>query len=105
MSFTAQQFESLARAMDPPQYAFLVRFAAYTGLRPGEIAGLRVRRLDLLTAKVDVSETLIPVDCMLVAGPTKTYANRTLPLPAFLRDQAGESLAWLTVDQGRPLEP
>jgi len=82
-----------------------VRFAAYTGLRPGEIAGLRVRRLDLLAAKVEVAETLIPVDGKLVAGPTKTYANRTLPLPAFVRDKAGEYLAWLTVEQDRPLEP
>jgi len=105
MFFTAQQVESLARAIDPPQYAFLVRFAAYTGLRSGEIAGLRVRRLDLLAGKVEVAETLIPVDGKLVAGPTKTYANRTLPLPAFVRDQAGEYLAWLTVEQGRPLEP
>jgi integrase len=105
MFFTAQQIETLARATDPPQYAFLVRFAAYTGLRPGEIAGLRVRRLDLLAAKVEVAETLIPVDGKLVAGPTKTYANRTLPLPAFLRDKAGEYLAWLTVEQDRPLEP
>lgn len=103
--FTAEQIEQLARAMEPPQYAFLIRFAAYTGLRPGEIAGLRVRRLDLLAARVDVCETLIPVDGKLVAGPTKTYANRSVPLPAFLRDQAGEYLAWLAGEQRRPLEP
>ena len=91
--------------MEPPQYGFLVRFAAYTGLRPGELAGLRVRRLDLRVGKVEVCETLIPVDGKLIAGPTKTYANRTIPLPAFLRTQSTEYLAWLEADQCRPLEP
>jgi integrase len=103
--FTAEQIELLADAMEPTQYAFLIRFAAYTGLRPGEIAGLRVRRLDLHAGRVEVCETLIPVDGKLVAGSTKTYANRTVPLPAFLRDQADDYLAWLVEDQGRPLEP
>jgi integrase len=93
--FTAEEVEQLANAMLPKQYAFLVRFAAYTGMRPGEIAGLRVRRLDLLASRVEISETLIPVNGKLIAGATKTYATRTVPLPMFLRDQAGEYLAWL----------
>jgi integrase len=38
---TAEQVEALAEAIDPPD-AFLVRFAAYSGLRPAEVAGLRV---------------------------------------------------------------
>jgi integrase len=105
MFFTAEQIETLALAMEPPQYGFLVRFAAYTGLRPGELAGLRVRRLDLRAGRVEVCETLIPVDGRLVAGPTKTYANRTIPLPAFLRKQSAQYLAWLEADQGRLLEP
>jgi integrase len=37
----------LAEAITPP-YGVLVRFAAYAGLRAGEIAALRVKRLDLL---------------------------------------------------------
>jgi integrase len=35
-----------------------VRFAAYTGLRAGEIAALRVGRLDMLRRRVEVAESL-----------------------------------------------
>jgi len=36
-----------------------LRFAAYSGLRAGEIAGLRVSRLDPLRNQVAVEETVI----------------------------------------------
>jgi integrase len=49
----AEQVEALAEAIDR-RYATLVRFAAYSGLRPSELTALRVGRLDLLrgTARV-----------------------------------------------------
>ena len=51
---SAAEVEQLAEAIPPP-YGLLVRFAAYTGLRAGEIAALRVKRLDLLRGTVRVS--------------------------------------------------
>ncbi len=39
---------ALARAMRRPEYGLLVRFAALTGLRAGEIGALRVGRVDIL---------------------------------------------------------
>jgi len=70
-----------------PEYAALVRFAAYSGLRAGEIAGLRVRRLDLLKGKAEVAEALTDVDGTLVSsGTTKTSKVRTVPIPRFIAE-------------------
>lgn len=97
---TAEQVNALAVAVRAP-YGFLITFAAYTGLRPSELCGLRVRRLDLLRGVVEVSETLIPMDGRLIVGPTKNFAKRSVPIPPFLREQAGAYFAEL----GRPLAP
>jgi len=51
----AVQVEALADTIDP-RYPTLVRFAAYTGLRPCELVALRVGRLDLLRGTVRVAE-------------------------------------------------
>ena len=77
---TAEQVNRLAAATRAP-YGHLIVFAAYTGLRPSELCGLRVRRLDLLRSTVEVAETLMPVDGRMIVGPTKNYARRTVPLP------------------------
>ncbi len=86
-----KEVRSLAETIQAP-YGTLVRFAAYTGLRAGEIGALRVGRLDLLRGSVDVSESLADVNGRLIFGPTKTYACRRVPLPPFLRDEMGRHL-------------
>jgi integrase len=89
---SAAEVEHLAQAITPP-YGTLVRFAAYTGLRAGEIAALRVKRLDLLRGTVRVVESASEVGGRLISGPTKTYAERTVRLPRFLRDELAAYLA------------
>ena len=90
---TADEVEALATAIVEP-YGTLVRFAAYTGLRAGEIAALRVGRLDMLRRRVEVAESLSIVPGQgLVFGPTKNYQRRTVPVPAFLADELAEYLA------------
>lgn len=54
---TAKQVEALAAEMSAPLDT-LVRFAAYTGLRAAEIAGLRVRDLNLAAGHVEVRQTM-----------------------------------------------
>jgi integrase len=88
---TPKEVRSLAETMPVP-YGTLVRFAAYTGLRAGEIGALRVGRLDLLRGTVEVAESLADVNGRLIFGPTKTYACRRVPLPAFLRDDLARHL-------------
>jgi integrase len=95
---SAGEVERLAEAIVPP-YGLLVRFAAYTGLRAGELVALRVKRLDLLRGTVRVVESATEVGGRLVLGSTKTHAERTVRLPRFLRDDLALYLA------GRPRDP
>lgn len=72
---TAAQVELLAAAITVP-FPLLVRFDAYAGLRAGELAALRVGRLDLLRGTREVVESATEVDNKLVWGVTKTYERR-----------------------------
>ena len=76
-----------------PQYGLLVRFAAFSGLRPGEIAALRVGRVNVLRATVDVTETVSETDDGLVYTDPKTYERRTVPIPRSLARELGELIA------------
>ena len=89
---TAGQVETLAEEMASP-YQTLVRFAAYTGLRAGEIGALRSGRLDLRSGIVEVTESLSDVNGTLIFGSTKNYANRHVPLPPFLQQELDAYLA------------
>ena len=57
---------------------------AYTGLRWGEMAALRVGRVDFLRRRVLVSESVTPVKGVMTFGPTKGHERREVPLPRFL---------------------
>ena len=89
---SAEQVERLARETEPP-YGLLVRIAAATGLRPSELCGLRVGRLNLLKGTLEVAEAVTVVRGHLEVGPTKSYARRTVGLPRSLCDELGEHLA------------
>lgn len=89
---TPEEVVTLAEAITE-EFRTLVLFAAYTGLRAGEIGALRAGRLDLLRRSVDVRESLADVKGKLVFGPTKTYANRTVRLPGFLAEELATHLA------------
>jgi integrase len=88
---TAEQVEALASEIDP-RYSVLIRFAAYTGLRAGELCALRVKNLDLMRKVVHVTES-VTLQAPFVYGPTKTYAERKVNLPAFLVDALAEHVA------------
>ena len=81
---SAEQVGALADAMVKP-YDTLVYVLAYGGLRWGEAIALRRGRCDLLHSTLHVRESLVDVDRRLILGATKTYANRAVSLPPFLR--------------------
>jgi integrase len=82
-ALTAADVERLATVIGEP-WVLLVRFAAYTGLRAGEIGALRVGRLDLRAHRVEVAESVTDVNGYLHFGATKTYERRTVRLPKLL---------------------
>jgi integrase len=74
----------------------VIRFLAYTGLRWGEMAALRVQDFDMLRRRVNISWSV--TECgKLVWGATKTRERRSVPFPASLADE----LAALMVGKGR----
>lgn len=89
-----EEVRAVAEAIDP-HYRVLVYTAAYTGLRAGELLGLQRQDVDLLRGVLQVRRALKDVDGKLELGPTKTHTQRTVSLPAFLRDMLREHLAQL----------
>ena len=77
-----EQVASLARECDG--HADLIAFLAYTGLRWGEMAALKVSSIDFSRRRVDVKEALTDVRGTLVRGTPKTHERRSVPFPAFL---------------------
>jgi integrase len=66
-------------------YRLVVLFLAYTGVRFGEMAALRVARLDLRRQRAVIAESVTPVQGRgLVWGTTKTHQRREVPIPRFL---------------------
>lgn len=91
---TMDQVLALATAMRRPEYGLLVRFAALSGLRAGEIGALRVGRLDLVRGRVEVAESVAEVTGHgLVYGPPKTFERRVVPLPRTLAEELEAHLA------------
>ncbi|MBW3601075.1 MAG: site-specific integrase [Actinobacteria bacterium] len=89
---TAEEVADLADAAVPRFRAFVL-LAAYGGLRFGEMAALRRRSIDLLRARVKVSETLVELNGSMAFGPTKTQnGQRTVPLPRRVAAELAEHL-------------
>jgi len=90
---TPAEIERLAQAIRAP-YGTLIRFAAYSGLRRGELTGLKVCRLDLLGGKVHVVEQLTEVGGRFHTGFPKTPAGRrVVRIPRWLCEELGAYLA------------
>ena len=99
---THQQVHALARAAAAPdipskhrriaerytdQYRLIVLFLAYTGVRFGEMAALRVGRIDFLRRRLVVAESVTLVGSQQVWGTPKGHERREVPLPSFLVEE------------------
>lgn len=89
---TAAQVEALAAAL-PPRNQTMIRFAAWTGLRSGELAALRVGDFSEDLSTVRVTRNVADVAGTLHEGTTKNRQNRTVGVPGSLRDELREHLA------------
>lgn len=75
-------------------YRLVVLFLAYTGVRFGELAALKVRRLDLIRRRALIAESVTVVQGKgLVWGTPKTHGRRQVPIPPFLVDELAANIA------------
>ncbi len=90
---TIPQVLALADAVEPP-YRALVLLAGFTGLRLGELRGLRRSRVDLVAGTVRVTEQIQELASgEMVVGPPKSDAGRrTVAIPAVLVPVVAEHL-------------
>lgn len=80
---THLQVQQLAEACGP-EHRRVVLFLAYTGLRWGEMAALRVRHVDLQRKRATIAESVTPVHGQMVFGETKGHEHREVPIVPFL---------------------
>jgi integrase len=81
---TRDEVEALARAAGGD--GDVIRFLAHTGLRFGEMVGLKVGRVDLLRRRLTVAEAVTQVGGVLKAGTPKTHQRREVAFPRHLVD-------------------
>lgn len=84
---TPDQVATLTQRLDStPPYGLVVRFAAYTGLRPGELEALRIRDINFLRRQVEVRRQAqrTPGGRWDYITPKSARAVRDVPLTASL---------------------
>jgi len=94
---THNQVAALADAAG--EYGLLVQVLAYTGLRWGEAAALRVGRVDVLRGRLRVVEAVVDVNGQMIFGSPKSHQARSVPLPRFLREGIAQAMAGRGPDQ------
>ncbi|GAB2674698.1 tyrosine-type recombinase/integrase [Thalassiella azotivora] len=85
---THAQVNALAEAAG--EDGLVIRLLAYCGLRFGELAALRVKRLDLVRGRMVVAESVTEVSGVAVFGTPKTHQVRTVPIPRSLLPDLAE---------------
>jgi integrase len=87
---TAGEVEALAStagalpAPGGPMTALAIRLATYTGLRAGEQWAIRVRDVDLLHRRIQITRALKDIGGRHEFGPTKTHQARAVVFPRAL---------------------
>ncbi|GAA1742542.1 tyrosine-type recombinase/integrase [Microbacterium paludicola] len=99
---TATQIERLATALPQP-YDTLIRFAAFTGLRAAEIAGLRVRDVNFAAGHIEVRQTRKRIHGEWTSGTPKSRRS-TREVPVMSRKLTAELRA-LKVAHPRSSDP
>jgi integrase len=87
MYLTHDQIHQLAVACG--EYRLPTLFLAYTGVRFGEMAALRVGRVDFLRRRALVAESVTLVRGAQTWGTPKGHERREVPIPRFLLTELG----------------
>jgi integrase len=91
MYLSHEQVHELAEACGP--HRLVVLFLAYTGVRFGEMAALRVGRLDLRRRRATIAESVTLVRGVQTWGKPKGHERREVPIPRFLVDDLAAHVA------------
>ena len=75
------------------QYRAMVLVLGFCGLRWGEVAALRVKRVDLLRRRLTVAESVTEVSGRLTWGTPKSHQARQVPIPRSLVTLLAEVIA------------
>jgi integrase len=92
---THAQVAALAATVD--RNSEVVRFLAYTGLRWGEMAALRVQDFDMLRRRLNVSRSVTESGGLVWSTP-KSWERRSVPFPAALADELAALMVGKTRD-------
>lgn len=74
-------------------YALVVQVLAYCGLRYGELAALRVGKVDLMRRRLTIAESVTEVGGKVVFSDPKSHQHRSVPVPRGLADQLALQVA------------
>jgi integrase len=94
---THAEVDALASAAG--EYRLAVLFLAYTGVRFGEMAALRVRHLDLMRRRAVITESVTEVRGRAVFSTPKTHQSRSVPIPRFVVDDLAAHVAGRASDE------
>src|SRR5699024_3785769 len=81
---TVEEVRALAAASG--EHADIVLTLAYCGLRIGELAALRVGKVDATRRRLQVDESATEVDGVMQWTATKDHQRRSVPYPQFLSE-------------------
>jgi integrase len=92
--YTREEVDQVAAEVDE-RYRAVVLMLAYTGLRWGELVGLHMVNLHMLTRRVDVRQTITEVDGHFAAKayPKQAASHRSVGLPRHLVEEVAAHLA------------
>jgi integrase len=79
-------------------HSTLVLLLAYTGLRWGEAIGLRVKDVDILRRRINVTVNAVEVGGKIEVGTPKTHKRRSVAFPRFLAEELEVQCAEKSLD-------
>lgn len=83
---THDQVELMIANVRGPREELIVLILAYCGLRWSELAGLRVREIDLARRRLNIVQVIVTTDSGLVVKAPKSYQHRSVPMPPFVAE-------------------
>ncbi|WP_311342558.1 tyrosine-type recombinase/integrase [Corynebacterium riegelii] len=82
--------EQLARLAGEATYPEIVWLLGTVGLRWGELAGLRVKHVNVLRSRLTIEENAVTVKNEVIVGAPKDYEVREVAVPRFVMDMLAE---------------